>query len=512
MGIFVTLAYIVIAYLTPGLVLGADLANYHAQVYIAILALILSAFAGEGSGIARMPQLYGVIGLCVAVPFSIAFAGLTRDAPLSLIEFAPNALVFIFIVSVFRSKRQLQLLVAVLFFVAVFVIANSVIALQANNFGSAYLLLQNVGGGDALIRIRGLGFIHDPNDLSQFMVGLIPLMFLFWEEGKSLWNLVFVLLPISVLIYGMFLAHSRGAMVALFVAAIVAGRRKIGLLRSAVLGVVLFAALVAVGWSGGRSNADTIERQEAWSEGLTLIRTHPIFGVGYLRFAEFYVITAHNSVVCCAAELGMVGLLSWLLIIVTSLRNAAQGNLPGPVDETYTADSYRRRGNPRARDEIPDTSGAPALAFSHAALGPSLEPARLRGQLLVESDKASSVPIPRIFAPDKPDYTIANAPASKRIFDPRLLSKVNEQEARRLSGLALVSLTGFLAAGWFLSRSYTMTLFVFVGIATSIYKIGRDAGTAPPQWPFSTALKMSVISAVCLFVLIYFFLRSHVQL
>jgi putative inorganic carbon (HCO3(-)) transporter len=48
-------------------------------------------------------------------------------------------------------------------------------------------------------------------------------------------------------------------------------------------------------------------RVEAWSEGLTMFTSHPLFGVGYSRFTEYNELVAHNSFIHTFAELGFLG-------------------------------------------------------------------------------------------------------------------------------------------------------------------------------------------------------------
>ena len=52
-------------------------------------------------------------------------------------------------------------------------------------------------------------------------------------------------------------------------------------------------------------------RMEAWATGFDLLKTHPLFGAGMTRFTEFFYITAHNTIMVCAAETGMFGLFWW---------------------------------------------------------------------------------------------------------------------------------------------------------------------------------------------------------
>jgi len=51
---------------------------------------------------------------------------------------------------------------------------------------------------------------------------------------------------------------------------------------------------------------------------------HPLASdlrVGYQRFSDFNPITAHNTFVVCAGELGLVGAFCWVLLTLVTVRN-----------------------------------------------------------------------------------------------------------------------------------------------------------------------------------------------
>ena len=58
--------------------------------------------------------------------------------------------------------------------------------------------------GEWFYRLRGLGEINDPNDFGQLMVCVIPLMFIFWRPKKMFSNIAFVILPVCVLLFGVY--------------------------------------------------------------------------------------------------------------------------------------------------------------------------------------------------------------------------------------------------------------------------------------------------------------------
>jgi len=61
-------------------------------------------------------------------------------------------------------------------------------------------------------------------------------------------------------------------------------------------------------------------RIEAWGQGLMMLKSKPVFGVGYGRFTEFHRKVAHNSFVQTAAELGLFGGLAFIAMYDTLFR------------------------------------------------------------------------------------------------------------------------------------------------------------------------------------------------
>ncbi len=102
-------------------------------------------------------------------------------------------------------------------------------------------------------------------------------------------NIVAVGIPVAILIVGMYLTHSRGAIVALTAILVVSARRKIGTIPAALIAAVLFVVSLAAGWSGGRDvSLDAgVDRLDAWYAGIELIKSHPLLGVGIGRFPDF---------------------------------------------------------------------------------------------------------------------------------------------------------------------------------------------------------------------------------
>jgi uncharacterized protein YciI len=349
-----------------------------------------------------------------------------------------------------------------------------------------------------LYRIRGVDFLNDPNDLAQFFVGLLPCMFFFWHKGSGFRNLVCVYLPISLLLFGMYMTHSRGCMVALMVLVMVAGRRKLGLVRSIVGAGTLFILLSAAGFAGGRSVSieSGADRMDAWATGLMLIRTHPIFGVGYQRFNQYHEITAHNTVIVCAAELGLVGFFFWMIFTLPTVRDAfvSAGSLK-------PADAEKEEDHPiRSRRSL---AVAPAQGLGRLAFSGPMPPGEARDPLArTVVARSSSLEAPARVAPER---AAVQAPYFAGPSDGG--DKLPAAEIHRLANVMLISLAGFLSAGWFLSRAYTMTLFLLAGMTAAVYKMARNEGIAPPPLPLPRASKFAVMGGAALILAVWIILR-----
>jgi O-antigen ligase len=503
MGVFFTLVYVFTAYMGLPVMFPA-LAPLHIEIVIAILTLLCSIPSLSGSRILGLPQTSAVLGLCMAVALSIVFSGWLGGAPRALMEFLPNALLFFFILVNFKKKGHLQILAILLLICAANTIYSGWYALQIEDFHSIYL--EGMRNSDRVwfARLRGLTFLNDPNDLAQFIAGLIPCMFIFWAKGKVIRNFVLVILPVSVLFFGMFMTHSRGGMIAMMVMAAVAGRKKLGLAWSLLGGGLLFVGLSVAGFAGGGrdiSMESGADRMDAWAAGLQMIRSHPLFGVGFGRFTDRHSLTAHNTVVLCAAELGMFGLFSWMLLMVPTVRDAlvGSGKKKVAVAPEDSEENQSRLARARGRSVSHALAGARfgRRAETLQSAGMLRGAVVTGGQSLAVSGAGFSAPVAA--ASRKYDFLLSNR-------EEYLLPVA---EVQRLANITLVMLSGFLTAGWFLSRAYTMSVFLYAGVAAVVYRMGRNLDIVPPPMRFWPAARAAAIASVCGVTMVWIILRVN---
>lgn len=352
MAFVLSLLYLLTAYLGPSTLFGS-LAAAHIEVILAALLFVVSLPKLQGSLIWKTPQSLALIGLGFAVFLSILTTGWAGGAVQAFLGFIPNAFAYFLVCLHCTSKKKLRLVIVLLLFICVFVIGRAYYDLQRGVFDSDYLLAQMNDAGEWFYRIRGMDFINDPNDFAQLIVCVIPLVFMFWQPKKTLKNLAFVIVPVCILLFGTFLTHSRGSVMALTAMSVVAARRRIGTLPALLLAVGLFAGASALHFTGGREiSVDSgTDRMDLWSAGMELWKTHPLFGVGFGYMAGYAGQTAHNTIMVCAAELGLVGLYFWSLFLFPTLVDALAIASPGKVIE----------GEPVVREQTPTPFSRPTL-------------------------------------------------------------------------------------------------------------------------------------------------------
>jgi hypothetical protein len=461
MGFVLSIIYLVVSYLTPDALFGF-FAHFHIQLVIGILTLGASVPWILKKRILRMPQTLALLGLVFTAFLSTYLTEHWLTGSVSVFVELISAIVGFFFISLnFNTKRRIQILILALLAVCLIFIQRGAADLSSVSVGSGppikdqseldidkwnarypYLSTMRNATGEWIYRIRGLGIINDPNDFAQLLVCVMPLMFIFWRPKKRLHNTLLVILPVLILVSGVFLTHSRGALLAMTVVTAVAAQRRVGTVPAAILAGCVFLGGMALQFSGGRDVSPTAgeDRTALWGEGLAAFRTHPLFGVGYNNLPSYTDshLTAHNTIVVCASELGIVGFYFWSVFLLATFKDALATSSPSKVAEGYIPQNEK--------DPLP-----------HRAL--SAEP-------------------------------------------------ISKGEINRMGFCVLLSLVGYLAAGWFLSRALIVTLFLLGGLATAVFQMAHDRGMVPPRTSLWKILFQSVGLAAGLLTVVYVVIRS----
>jgi putative inorganic carbon (HCO3(-)) transporter len=454
MGFLISLVYIVLAILSPSEMLPA-LAPYRIELWLALLATLSSLPAVLEGRVSFPAQTGFLVAVLFCLVGSFAWIGWFGGIIPALGNFLPNAIVFYLVLVNFRTIKRLRWLAIVLLLASLYLVIRGSIAYFGGNPNDPMIFAQwNEDNTAWFPRMRAFGFLNDPNDLAQFLISFAPLLWLQWQAGRFLINSWRVLLPAVVLLVGVFLTHSRGGIVALAAVALFAFKDRLGRTRSAILAAIAFIAMQVFSFAGGRdvSMSAGTDRIDKWSEALEVIRSSPLFGIGYGQFYENYGWVTHNSYLHCAAELGMFGYFFWMALTVSSMSDLA---------------SIAHWDTPN--DQDPETVKIHDEAYNHA-----LEPVSL------------------------PHHSTQS------------VQETDDRETlRRWAKLLGIAFVGYLAAAFFLSRAYTLTLFLLVGVSAVLRGLMHDSEYHTRFKSRKQLLRLTGLLSVGMLLTMYIIVRIH---
>jgi len=368
--------------------------------------------------------------------------------------FGKTVLLYLWIATLVTSVRKAKLLVLIMIVGCVFMAADGISQRYAYRGDpvrgrNAQGLYKGFTGMTAIMdgytpRVRAWGIFHDPNDLALMLVAMLPFLFVAVRDRNSGAHTRFLAaVTIVPLLWCIYLTNSRGGWLAL--GAMVAAFVLLGARNKAfgiIVAVLALGALVVL----GPSRIGTISSEEgsargriaAWGTGNRMLKRWPLFGAGKGRFTEFSSDSraAHNSFVNCWAELGLFGYFFWLALIMATLK-----------------DGYRlSRLNPEL---LMDT--APG-AEPEAARAPPVESARVAIGTDVQRETGVGLALDADAPEEPPEQREANLAARRR----------DAQQLKQLGKACTASCVGYMAAAFFLSRTYTSPLYMLAALTAAL--------------------------------------------
>ena len=171
-------------------------------------------------------------------------------------------------------------------------------------------------------RVRWRGTLGDPNELALALGATMPFCFAFSSAKKNGGVSLLCALAVAVALWCVVLTRSRGGqliVLTVFGGYFVHRYATKGFLLAAMLALPV---LLLGGRAGEEAQSSSLERVDLLYDGMAMVRAHPLLGVGTGQFMNhtWNGLTAHNSYVLTAAELGLPGSLFWLMLVYTSIK------------------------------------------------------------------------------------------------------------------------------------------------------------------------------------------------
>lgn len=237
----------------------------------------------------------------------------------SFLKFGKNVIMFLLFVNVLNSENKLKISIWVI------VILTVILGIQGiyqywHGFGWAGQPLVQQGTKYGIGRITWVGIFNDPNDLAlAFVVAIGFLLSFIFGDTRFITKIASIPLT-GVLMYSLYLTNSRGGYLALSATlTLFFLRRMKNKILALTVGGMLVASVIVLGPSRlsdiSVQEGSAYGRIESWYEGIQMLKSAPLFGVGYGMFTEDYPLTAHNSYILVAAEEGIIGFFIWMALI-----------------------------------------------------------------------------------------------------------------------------------------------------------------------------------------------------
>jgi O-antigen ligase len=185
------------------------------------------------------------------------------------------------------------------------------------------------GEHSTVVRLVSTGIFNDPNDLCLLLVfTMAACVYGLDAASPTLFRYCCWAAPLILFAYALTLTQSRGGFLGVLAAVVVLIWTRLGWRKGLPIASIALPVMFFL-YSGRQTDlamddGTAQERVQLWSQGLTLFRRAPVFGIGYGQFVEEIGKVAHNSFVHTFAELGFLGGTAFLGAFALAFRTVQQ--------------------------------------------------------------------------------------------------------------------------------------------------------------------------------------------
>jgi len=243
-------------------------------------------------------------------------------------EFVSALAFYFFATRILQERRQFIILFAVMSCCIVYMGYEAIQDVTLHPLTTPFIDIRNG-------RWQGLGYYQNANEFGQLMITTLPFLFAALLMKNSIFFKAIAICFIAILIYVVGKTESRTVMIILgmmiMLTFILRGRGNVikKTIQSSILGFLL---LVGLSYAPGPIQ-DRLEsvlnagsdksfqgRVRAWEQGFDMLTWYPITGIGKGQWLDYHGRRPHNSYVEIMAELGIAGIILFLMTLRLSFR------------------------------------------------------------------------------------------------------------------------------------------------------------------------------------------------
>lgn len=300
---------------------------------VAILTLIvyIGGKMGSGERLSIWPIEMSMLAIIVLLGIVLTPVAASPAASVEMLSdtFFKVIVIFVLMINLLDTRERLRLILKLVVICGTGIAAGSIAKFAQGKFTAMHL---GVG-----VRIEGAvgGIFGNPNDLAMALDMLLPLAIVLALTSKLAGRL-FYLVCALVLVIGVVVTFSRGGFLGLIAAAAIL-LWKLGRHNRFATAIAALAACAVLALSMPAGYSDRLftivntekdatgsaqERQGELKRVIEVASRHTIIGIGLNNYPVYsnHAIRAHNSFLEIAAELGLLGLIAYLILIFKPLK------------------------------------------------------------------------------------------------------------------------------------------------------------------------------------------------
>ncbi|HEY3412187.1 MAG TPA: O-antigen ligase family protein [Armatimonadota bacterium] len=329
MGFIITTAVIVLLYLSPAATIPW-LAQYGFMPALIVLGCLVTVVGFLGSRLSfTEPQIILLLFFCGWTTISPALHGWVGGLAPTFMKMIFPAVAFLMVLANVTTLPRFRLFSGAMVAVSVYLAIRAVMAFHYGIDRETYTMEQFTEQSEGMeerevfYRACGPGFLADPNDFAQHLTLSIALLGAIWRPRSPFRNLLLIFVPLVIMSYGIYITASRGALLGIFLLLAFALKDRLGIGGPVLGGAIVVGLVTFLGFGGGRaisvSSGSGGGRMDIWSDALFAFMSFPFRGVGFGSIRDYTYLTAHNTLLLCFTELGLIGYFFFVGLFVLTL-------------------------------------------------------------------------------------------------------------------------------------------------------------------------------------------------